>query len=77
MYLSHRLGIVEELVSSVREALSESLTEGDVEFCGGAGSGSEVIGLLARCNVRKSRENWCGEIEVPWLTPRDIVDAAG
>ena len=71
MYFSHRLGIVEVLVSSVREALSESLTEGDVGFCSGAGSCSEVTGLLARCNVRRSRENWCGEIEVPWLTPRD------
>ena len=57
MYRSHRLGINEELVPSVREALSESLTEGDVGFCGGAGSCPEVIGLLARCNVRKSREN--------------------
>ena len=77
MYRSHRLGIVDELVLSVREALSELLMEGDVECCGGAGSGSEVIGLLARCNVRKSRENRCREIEVPWLTLRDIVDAAG
>ena len=77
MYRSHRLGIVDKLVSSVREALSESLTEGDVGFCGGAGSCSEAIRLLARCNVRKSREKWCGEIEVPWLTPMDIVDAAG
>ena len=58
-------------MSSVREALSESLTEGDVECCGGAGFISEVIGLLSRCNVRKSRENWCGEIEFPWLAPRD------
>ena len=71
MYRSHRLGIVDELVSSVREALSESLTEDDVECCGGAGFMSEVIGLLSRCNVRKSRENWCGEIELPWLAPRD------
>ena len=77
MYLSHRLGIVKVLVSSVREALSESLTEGEVGFCSGVESRAEFIGVLARCNVRRSRENWCGEIEVPWLTPMDIVDAAG
>ena len=77
MYLSHRLVIIEELVLSVREALSESLTEGDVGFWSGAESCQEVIGVLARCNVRRSRENWWGDIDVPWPAPMDIVGAAG